>query len=64
VTPEASQPPVPEEISFEDRHVLRTALARLPRRQQAVLVLRFLCDLSVAETATALGCTAGTPKGR
>jgi RNA polymerase sigma-70 factor (sigma-E family) len=50
--------------NVEDRHVLRTALRRLPRRQQAVLVLRFICDLSVAETAEALGCATGTVKSQ
>ena len=41
--------------------VLR-ALADLPDRQRAVVVLRFLEDASVEETARALGCTAGTVK--
>jgi RNA polymerase sigma factor (sigma-70 family) len=35
--------------------VLRGALARVPRRQQAVLVLRYLCDLPVDEVAQVLG---------
>ena len=52
------------ETSVEDREVLRAALARVPRRQQAVLVLRFLCDLPVAEVAEILGCTAGTVKSQ
>jgi RNA polymerase sigma-70 factor (sigma-E family) len=46
----------------EERQVVRAALARLPRRQQAVLVLRFFYDLPVDEVATILGCTAGTVK--
>jgi len=33
-------------------------------RTRAVLVLRFYCDLSVQETAEALGCSTGTPKDR
>ncbi len=35
-------------------------LGRLPRRQRAVLVLRFFDDLSVADTADVLGCPVGT----
>jgi RNA polymerase sigma-70 factor (sigma-E family) len=37
-------------------------LARLPPRRRAVLVLRYFCDLSVKETAQALGCSEGTVK--
>jgi RNA polymerase sigma-70 factor (sigma-E family) len=53
-----------EESSVEDREVLRAALARVPRRQQAVLVLRFLCDQSVADVAAILGITEGTVKSQ
>lgn len=48
----------------EDRAVLRAALAQLPPRQQAVLVLRFLCDLPVTAVAEILGCTEGTVKSQ
>jgi RNA polymerase sigma factor (sigma-70 family) len=37
-------------------------LARLPARRRAVLVLRFLDDLSVDQTAEILGCAPGTVK--
>jgi RNA polymerase sigma-70 factor (sigma-E family) len=47
---------------IEDRQVVRVALARLPRRQQAVLVLRFFYDLPVDEVAGMLGCSSGTVK--
>jgi RNA polymerase sigma-70 factor (sigma-E family) len=48
----------------DDRVVLRAALARVPARQQAVLVLRFLCDLPVADVARILGCSEGTVKSQ
>jgi RNA polymerase sigma-70 factor (sigma-E family) len=43
---------------------LARALAGLPPRQRAVVVLRYLCDLSEAQTAAALGCSIGTVKGQ
>ncbi|MET8150441.1 SigE family RNA polymerase sigma factor [Actinoplanes sp. NPDC049668] len=52
------------DTGVEDRHVLRAALARVPRRQQAVLVLRFYYDLPVDEVAATLGCSAGTVKSQ
>ena len=41
---------------------VRSALARLPLRQRAAVVLRFLGGLSVAEVAEAMGCAEGTVK--
>lgn len=41
---------------------LRAALATLPANQRAALVLRYFADLSVDETAEALGCPANTVK--
>jgi len=57
----------PAEVSTVD-HTERLAvlalLAELPPRRRAVLVLRYFCDLSVEETAQALGCTTGTVKSQ
>lgn len=46
------------------RHDVLTALARLPRGQRAVIVLRFYEDLTEAQTAAALGVTVGTVKSQ
>jgi RNA polymerase sigma factor (sigma-70 family) len=43
---------------------VRGALAVVPPRQRAVLVLRFWADLSVEQTAEALGCSTGTVKSQ
>jgi RNA polymerase sigma-70 factor (sigma-E family) len=63
----ASNPP--ESLSAGDvaaematRDAVRRALARLSPQQRAVVVLRYLEDLSVADTAAALGCSTGTVK--
>jgi RNA polymerase sigma-70 factor (sigma-E family) len=47
-----------------DTHDLWTALGRLPRRQRAVVVLRYFEDLSEAETARLLDCSVGTVKSQ
>jgi RNA polymerase sigma-70 factor (sigma-E family) len=46
------------------RQTVRAALAALPARQRAVLVLRYFLDLSEAQTAQALGCSPGTVKSQ
>jgi RNA polymerase sigma-70 factor (sigma-E family) len=46
------------------RPALMEALAQLPPRQRAVVVLRFYDDLTVADTARALGCAEGTVKSQ
>jgi RNA polymerase sigma-70 factor (sigma-E family) len=43
---------------------VREALAAIPPRQRATLVLRFYCDLDVEQAAIALGCSAGTVKSQ
>jgi RNA polymerase sigma-70 factor (sigma-E family) len=46
------------------RAALMAALARLPSRQRACVVLRYFEDLTVADTAAALGCGEGTVKSQ
>ncbi|MBV8932141.1 MAG: SigE family RNA polymerase sigma factor [Kutzneria sp.] len=50
--------------SVEDRPSLLVALQKVPPRQRAVLVLRFLQDLSVQQVADALRCSTGTVKSQ
>ena len=56
--------PAPDlaDVGLTERDALWRALARLPRRQRAVLVLRFYEDLSEEQTATVLGVSVGTVK--
>ena len=56
--------PSSEAADVETRDVVRRALDRVPPRQRAVLVLRFLHDLPVAEVAAALGCSEATVKSQ
>ncbi|MFG3342644.1 SigE family RNA polymerase sigma factor [Glycomyces sp. NPDC048151] len=48
----------------EERLAAVSALAQLPPRQRATLVLRFWEDLPVEETARILRCSAGTVKSQ
>ena len=48
-----------DEFRFDE---LADAIARLPFRQRAVIVLRYYADLTEAEIADALGCRPGTVK--
>ena len=61
--PETRGPRSPSgpEATTERLHLLEV-LATLSPRQRACLVLRFWEDLTVAETARALGCSEGTVK--
>jgi RNA polymerase sigma-70 factor (sigma-E family) len=43
---------------------MTAALAGLPPRQRATIVLRFYCDLTVDQAADVLGCTPGTVKSQ
>jgi RNA polymerase sigma-70 factor (sigma-E family) len=49
-------------VGVADRVALMQALARLPERQRACVVLRYFDDLDVHATALAMGCSEGTVK--
>jgi RNA polymerase sigma-70 factor (sigma-E family) len=49
-------------VASEDRLAILAALQSLPRRQRAIVVLRYLQDLSEADTAAALGISVGAVK--
>lgn len=60
---------VPDHAGVDDvstaavvRAAVREGLARLTRRQRAIVVLRFVDDLSVDDVAALLGCSPGTVK--
>jgi RNA polymerase sigma-70 factor (sigma-E family) len=63
-----AEPPVPDRGGTDLASVaalrltLVQALAKLPPRQRAVIVLRFYDDLTEVETARVLDCTVGTVK--
>jgi RNA polymerase sigma-70 factor (sigma-E family) len=48
----------------DERDALRRALAALPRRQRAVVVLRFVEDCTERQTADLLGISVGTVKSQ
>jgi RNA polymerase sigma-70 factor (sigma-E family) len=51
-------------LGFEEREAVHAALRRLPPGQRAVLVLRYLYDMSVEDTAAALRCSVGNVKSQ
>jgi RNA polymerase sigma-70 factor (sigma-E family) len=53
-----------EDVRVDDRTDLWRALARLPRRQRAVVVLRYFEDLTEAQIGDVLGISAGTVKSQ
>ncbi|GAB3451529.1 SigE family RNA polymerase sigma factor [Actinophytocola sediminis] len=50
--------------SSDDRDAIHAALMTVPPRQRAVLVLRFIADMSVEQVATTLGCSTGNVKSQ
>ncbi len=50
------------EADSADVLAVRAAVAALPRRQRAAVVLRYFADLPVADAAIAMGCAEGTVK--
>lgn len=62
---------MPDRISGHDdfseadlRACVRAAIRGLPPRQRAVVVLRYLDDLTETQAASALGCSVGTVKSQ
>lgn len=60
--PERAGPAVHDAV--DDRDAVWRALASLPPRQRAVLVLRYVEDMSERDTAHALGVRVGTVKSQ
>jgi RNA polymerase sigma-70 factor (sigma-E family) len=62
----SAPPEPPSELAPapEQRMLVMSALAQVPRRQRAALVLRYWEDLSLAETADVLGCSVGNVKSQ
>ncbi len=50
--------------ALEDGQDLWDAIGHLPRRQRAVVVLRYLEDRTEADTADLMGCSVGTVKSQ
>ncbi|MYS86892.1 SigE family RNA polymerase sigma factor [Embleya scabrispora] len=61
-TPDVPGPDPTHQI--DERDALMRALADLPPRQRAVVVLRFWDDMSEADVAGVLGCSVGTVKSQ
>jgi RNA polymerase sigma-70 factor (sigma-E family) len=53
-----------EFATADTRAAVRTALAALPPRQRAAVVLRYFDDLTEVQTAAVLGCSVGAVKSQ
>ncbi|WP_342768724.1 SigE family RNA polymerase sigma factor [Allorhizocola rhizosphaerae] len=62
--PEPTTVPGPRDEEHVAQLALRAALATLPPRQRAVVVLRYFEDLTEAATAEVLGVSVGTVKSQ
>jgi RNA polymerase sigma-70 factor (sigma-E family) len=58
--PDTAEPPHDSDADLD----MRAALANLPPRQRATIVLRYYCDLNVDQTAQLLNCSPGTVKSQ
>jgi RNA polymerase sigma-70 factor (sigma-E family) len=63
-TAEFDEPAPARGPDHSDRLTVLDALARLPRRQRAVVVLRYFQDLDVAAVARVMDCSEGTVKSQ
>ncbi|MBO0810989.1 MAG: SigE family RNA polymerase sigma factor [Microlunatus sp.] len=64
-TDELPESRAPDGTSDVDRRMALTrAMAELPPQQRAAVVLRYFQDLSLEQTAVALGCSVGTAKSQ
>jgi RNA polymerase sigma-70 factor (sigma-E family) len=52
------------EAQVDERHALFAALHKVPEGQRAVLVLRFVQDMSIEQVAQTLRCSTGTVKSQ
>ncbi len=59
-----TQDPAAAAISTLERERIQGAMSTLPKEQRQVVALRFFSELSVSETAAALGVREGTVKSR
>ncbi|GAA5039986.1 hypothetical protein GCM10023317_96340 [Actinopolymorpha pittospori] len=61
-TEQLPEPPAVDDLTgtVDERTRLESALARLPVRQRAAVVLRYYCDLSDNQVADVLDCPVGT----
>src|SRR6478735_5195755 len=65
-TPSAEPLPrtTPSDMTQADGQDLWEAIGHLPRRQRAVVVLRYIEDCTEVETAELMGCSVGTVKSQ
>jgi RNA polymerase sigma-70 factor (sigma-E family) len=63
--PDVPDPAIPADFADGiDGGTVRAALAALPPRMRAAVVLRYWADFSIEETAKILGCSQGTVKSQ